>query len=280
MLFDLDGTLVNSTEAHAESFVRAFREAGFRVTLADVRKLIGISGMEIVERITGERRKDIFNRKVELFLQSIDLLREVPHASEVLDSLRERFGLGLVTSSDRRMTEAVLDRFGWEFDVVVTASDVERAKPEPQMLAVAVEKLGGPAVYVGDTLYDRQMAGWCGVTPLILGEDLGSLRELLTLELPEAHLPEGLPGVPVTVGPVSRVMLIARGPVVGDRVSFSPVLGAAEGALSLIAGTPLKEVRFLDVVRPGEVVVASAREGTVRVTVKDRVVMEGSCRAV
>jgi len=293
VIFDLDGTLVESTELHADTFVDAFREFGYDVEREKVKELIGISGIEIVERITGKPRQEIFKRKVELFLERIHELKERKNASRVLKQLRKRgIKVGLATSSTREMTEAIVEKFGWKFDCIVTPENVERGKPDPQMLAMAVEKLGGPAVYVGDTEYDRKMAELCGVDPLILGENLGDLGEVLSYRFGRVRTHEladrEMVGTPVKVAPgYARVVLLTKEIMKVDEsglVNDSFTFGVAELAAMLAVNRPgvlLKSamVRFLRKVHVGDVIVGEGwfEKGRVRVRaiVKGKAVLEG-----
>jgi phosphoglycolate phosphatase-like HAD superfamily hydrolase len=177
-VFDLDGTLVDTVQLHAETFVEAFREAGIGVDQGDVKSLVGLSGPEIVERLGGG--PGVFRRKVELFIERVGEVREFPGATEVLHELKSRgHTVCIATSSNRRMAEAILGRFKWPIDALVTADDVERGKPAPDMLLEITGRFGGRAVFVGDTDYDRQTAENAGVDAIILGQDINGLRGLL-----------------------------------------------------------------------------------------------------
>ncbi len=292
VIFDLDGTLVDTVDLHARSFVEAFREFGYDVSEEDVKKLVGVSGREIVRRLAGEEVEGLFQRKVELFLERLDEVGEVKGAGRLLELLKERgLKIGLATSSNRKMTDFILKKFGWDFDFVVTADDVPRAKPDPTMLAMAVEALGGPAVYVGDSRYDRQMAEWCGVDSLILGRDVRSLEEVLKYRFGRVAT-HGLAsreivGTPVFVsGNRARALLLAKRDMAVDEsglVHGSFTFGVADLAamLSTGEGALLKSasVNFERKVFVGDVLVAEAvRDGSVAdvtVRVKDKQVLSG-----
>lgn len=179
-IFDLDGTLVDTVELHADTFVQAFKERGKDVSRARVKELVGLSGPEIVEELGGNEPQEIFRRKVEIFLERVDEVEEMPHATEVLEGLKSQgHRVCIATSSSRNMAEALLQGRGWAVDMMVTADDVERGKPEPDMLEAILGRFDGEAVFVGDTEYDRETARRAGVDALILGEDIRDLREVL-----------------------------------------------------------------------------------------------------
>ncbi len=185
-IFDLDGTLVDTTELHADTFVQAFRELeGREVSRERVKSYIGMSGVEICRLLGARDPEGVYARKTELFLARLDEIREMEGATEVLSELRSRgHRVALATSSNRTMTRAMLRRFDWEFDAVVTADDVRKGKPDPEMVERLVSRFPGEALLVGDTDYDRKMAEAAGIRALILGREIHSLREIL--QLPEA----------------------------------------------------------------------------------------------
>lgn len=181
-IFDLDGTLIETTELHCETFVSAFRDFGKEVPAGDIRALIGKSGPDIARELGARNPEEVFERKVEKFMARIDEVKELDGASEVLRELKSRgHKVCIATASNKRMTEAVIDRFGWEIDMVVTADDVVHSKPAPDTLNTILSRFGGEAVFVGDSKYDREMAGRAGIPPLIIGREIQSLRDILKL---------------------------------------------------------------------------------------------------
>jgi AHBA synthesis associated protein len=168
ILFDLDGTLLDSFESHL---------AIYRSTLAAFG--IDLSAAAFREHYSPDWND--FYRRVGLAVEhwdaaSVSWLREAsahrprpfPGVVATLRRLRARFQLGLVTSGSRSRVEADLERCGIVsfLAVIVTADDVKKPKPAPEGLHTALRSLGIPArqaLYVGDTEPDYEFARAAGV---------------------------------------------------------------------------------------------------------------------
>ena len=175
VILDVDGTLVDSNDAHARAWVEALKEAGFDVPFERVRPLIGMGGDKLLPEVTGlpeddprakragERRGEIFKAR---FLPS---LRAFPRTRELLLRMRET-GLKLAVASSAEPDELkALLRIAGAEDLVVGASsadDVGRSKPDPDVVHAALGRLAlDPAqvVMIGDTPYDVEAAARAGV---------------------------------------------------------------------------------------------------------------------
>lgn len=183
-IFDLDGTLVKTIDLHAETFIQAFKEEGREVTPQQVKALIGFSAKDIIKKLGANNPKRVLARKTELFVGKSGSIREVEGATRVIGELKARgHKVCIATSSSMAMTQVMTRKFKWPVDMVVTADDVERGKPAPDMLLKILKALKGPAVFIGDARYDRQAAAAAGIPVLILGEDIKSLEEILEMDL-------------------------------------------------------------------------------------------------
>jgi HAD superfamily hydrolase (TIGR01509 family) len=180
VILDVDGTLVNSNDAHARSWVTALDEAKISVSFEQVRKLIGMGGDKLLpalanvdatsalgERIA-ERRAEIFQR------EHLPKLHSFPKTRELLRSLRER-GLRLTVASSAKGEELLplLTLAGAE-DLVESAtssSDAKRSKPDPDIVRAALAKLELAATdvfMIGDTPYDIEAARQTGIATIAL----------------------------------------------------------------------------------------------------------------
>lgn len=178
ILFDMDGTLVDTNQMHAESFARAFKERGYGIPTDRIAPEIGKGGDQLVPDligISGEEKdgEDLRESAQNHFLQMAKetQIKAVPGARELLAELKKRgLRLALATSGKPDVLEAIEKSSGaaWrdEFEIVTTAADAENSKPAPDILNVALEKLGlSPAqcAFVGDTPHDARACRAAGV---------------------------------------------------------------------------------------------------------------------
>ncbi len=180
VLLDVDGTLVDSNDAHARAWVKALSEHGIEVPFADVRRRIGMGGDKLLPEVAnieadspdgkriGGRRGEIFREE---FLPS---LRPFPGAKDLLLHMRQK-GLRLAVASSAKKDElkALLRVCGVE-DVIeeeASSDDADHSKPDPDIVHAALARLGLPpeqAVMLGDTPYDVEAATRAGVAVVAL----------------------------------------------------------------------------------------------------------------
>ncbi|HEX4679044.1 MAG TPA: HAD family hydrolase [Gaiellaceae bacterium] len=171
-LLDLDGTLVDSNYQHAFAWYRAFRRHDILVPMWRVHRHIGMGGDQIVKAIAGEDVERAHGDALRAASkEEFKPLREecapLEGAHDLVVELKRR-GLVVVLASSSSQDD--LDHFLDELDLrdVVddwtTADDVERTKPHPDVIQVAVEKAGTPeAVLVGDSRWDIEAAANAGL---------------------------------------------------------------------------------------------------------------------
>jgi HAD superfamily hydrolase (TIGR01509 family) len=175
VLLDVDGTLIDSNEAHARSWVEAFREAGVEVPLEKVRRLIGMGGDKLMPAASGIEEdspegKRLADRRKHLFMeQYLPHLRAFPQTRALLDAL-QALGLKLVVATSAKSEElkGLLQVAGApELEAsATTSSDADASKPDPDIVEAAVARSGFPAdqvVMIGDTPYDVEAATRAGV---------------------------------------------------------------------------------------------------------------------
>jgi pyrophosphatase PpaX len=169
VLFDWDGTLLDSAELTLRCYRAIFAEHGIAFGAEDFARTYSPNWHLTYEAIAlpVERWAAADARWIELF--SRERSRLMPGAGEAVARLRDRgLRLGVVTSGERPRVERDLARHGLRdsFEVLVCAGDVSRRKPDPQGLQFALERLGvgaAQAVYVGDSPEDVLMARAAGV---------------------------------------------------------------------------------------------------------------------
>ena len=179
VLFDVDGTLIDSNAAHATSWLRALREHGVDTDIMKVRPLIGMGGDKLQPAIAGveegsQRGQAIAARKKELFNEQLPWLRATPGARAVLEFLRDHdVELVIASSADAKEVQALLECAGVA-DLVpkrVSKDDANESKPDPDIVCAALAMArGGPAstLMVGDTPYDIEAAGRAGIASVAL----------------------------------------------------------------------------------------------------------------
>jgi HAD superfamily hydrolase (TIGR01509 family) len=178
IIFDLDGTLLDTNEAHVEAWVTGFREHGFDVPAERIRPEVGKGGDKLLPAVLGEQvdgeRGDEIRQSVSNAFHAIATSRAFAvfdGAEQLLQLLRARaVRLALATSSRKEDLDLMMQSAGVDlrvhFDAVVTKSDVDASKPDPDVVECALEKLGLPpdrCLMIGDTRYDVLSAKRAGV---------------------------------------------------------------------------------------------------------------------
>jgi len=190
VILDLDGTLLCSNDAHAQAFLEAGREMGLNVDFDAIRRLIGKGGDKLIPEAFGfssesEPGQRLSTRKKEIFMaRYLDQLAPTPGARDLLLRLRdEGIRRVLATSSGESSVNRLLKQAGVEdlIEEAASSSDVQASKPDPDIVKVAMEKLGVPAgqvVMLGDTPYDVEAAARAGIRLIALRSGGWSDREL------------------------------------------------------------------------------------------------------
>ena len=167
LIFDLDGTLVDTVYAHVFAWQLALAEAGMPIDGWRIHRRIGMSGglfARAVAREVGRPLDDVETEAIqqrhgELFRELLPERRPLPGAVELLRELRE-LGVthGIATSGRRPEIDRSLDSLGvGDETVVVERGDVSRAKPEPDLFVECARRLGVHAdecYVVGDAVWD------------------------------------------------------------------------------------------------------------------------------
>ncbi len=172
VLFDIDGTLVDSTYHHALAWQRAFDRNDVTIPLWRIHRTVGMGGDKLVAEVAGtdveERLGDTLRGQWRE--EYLDLKKEVanlPGAGELVRSLVERgFLVALASSGDPEFADEALDDLDIRDAVTVltTSGDVEDSKPAPDLIEVTLEELGTRrGVLVGDTPYDVESAARAGL---------------------------------------------------------------------------------------------------------------------
>lgn len=189
LIFDLDGTLVDTVYAHVFAWQRTFAEAGMAIDGWRIHRRIGMSGglfaraagRELGRVLTPAETRRLEERHGALFRELLPERRPLPGAVELLRYLRQLgIPLGIATSGRRPEIDASLRALDIAPQVVVIErGDVERAKPEPDLFLACQQRLGvevRDCYVVGDAVWDilaARRAGMLGIGLLTggYGED-------------------------------------------------------------------------------------------------------------
>jgi HAD superfamily hydrolase (TIGR01509 family) len=176
VLFDIDGTLVDSNYLHVHAWYRAFHDADVEVEAWRIHRSIGMDGSTLVESLTddldedtGSRLKDLHSR---YYKETTPLLRPLPGARDLLEAV-DGLGLQVVLATSAPDDELAILRGVLACDELVSAvtssKDVDTAKPQPDIVDVALQRAGVDAehaVFIGDTVWDVEACNRAGVPTL------------------------------------------------------------------------------------------------------------------
>lgn len=173
VLFDVDGTLVDSNYLHVHAWTRAFAEEGIEVSAWRVHRCIGMDGSTLVDTLSDGADDEVQHRLKDLhtrfYRETAALLRQLPRARKLLERVEE-LGLQAVLATSAPEDELQLLRRVLDSEDVVStvtsSEDVDTAKPEPDIVEVALERAGVTAeraVFVGDAVWDVEACVRAGV---------------------------------------------------------------------------------------------------------------------
>ena len=177
---DVDGTLVDTNYQHALAWYRALRSLGETFPLWRIHRLIGMGGDQFVSALGGDAvEKRIGDaareRWTEEFDRLIDEVAVLPGARELLVDLRERgHRVVLASSGKAKHVDHFLDLLDARevAEDWTTSDDVEESKPAPDLLQVALRKLGepidAPSVVIGDSVFDVEAAANAGMPAVVV----------------------------------------------------------------------------------------------------------------
>lgn len=174
VLFDVDGTLVDSNFHHVVAWHRAFLDVDKEVPCWRIHGLIGRSGSELVRILLGDEfaevhGSDVEKRHTRYFVESASTLRTLPGARELLGAIAEQGWRAVLATSAGEAELAVLRDVLDAEDLVAavtSAADADKSKPHPDIVTSALECIGaqpGQAIFLGDTVWDVQAGRRAGV---------------------------------------------------------------------------------------------------------------------
>ena len=176
LIFDLDGTLIDSVYAHVLAWQKSFAAKGLQVPAWSIHNKIGLGGNELAQAVGLELGKPVSKDEAEgmdkrhsaIIKELLPHAEPLPGAAALLRRLTEtHVPWGIATSGDRTGVEKALRSLSLPDDItVVCKSDVEHAKPEPDLFLACQERLKIPAkdcFVVGDAVWDMLAARRSGM---------------------------------------------------------------------------------------------------------------------
>jgi HAD superfamily hydrolase (TIGR01509 family) len=179
VLFDVDGTLIDTVDFHAEAWSRTFRHFGLDIPPDKVRPLIGMGGDNLLPRLVPsdllaekrpameEWRKDLFARD---YMPRVHAFSDVRPLFERVRAAGSKIALASSGNADEVERYKDIADVGDLLDAQTTSTDVEHSKPDPDIFQAALAKLApiraDEAVVVGDTPYDAEAAVKAGIRPV------------------------------------------------------------------------------------------------------------------
>lgn len=174
VLFDVDGTLIDSSYIHTVAWWGAFRQYGHDVPMAAIHRLVGMGGARLVDHLLPSGRdrdedEDIMASHGALYASHWPSLRALDGAKDLLGQCHAGgVAVALASSARQRDLEvmrSILDADAF-IDAATSANDAKESKPAPDILEAALEAVGvdaADAVYVGDAVWDMKAAGALGI---------------------------------------------------------------------------------------------------------------------
>ena len=166
VIFDVDGTLLDTNYLHVVAWWEAFRERGHDIRCAGVHRALGMGSAELVERVLGQPDPAVIDAHSRYFAPYLGRMRPLPGAPDLLAAT---VGLGLqvmlATSAQDDEVDLMLDAIGVRD--VISSGAVERAKPDPDIVERALSESGtdrARAVMVGDAVWDVIAAPRAGLS--------------------------------------------------------------------------------------------------------------------
>lgn len=169
VIFDVDGTILDTEKAILKSLQKVLKEEGKDYQLEDLRFALGIPGIETLKKLNVtdlERVHPKWSETVIEFSHEVSVFQDLENVIKTLSESPVR--TGIVTSKTKQELIDEFEPFGLSsfFEYTICASDTEKHKPHPEPLLACLDGLNAnqdETIYIGDSIYDMQCAKSAGV---------------------------------------------------------------------------------------------------------------------
>jgi HAD superfamily hydrolase (TIGR01509 family) len=165
LIFDLDGTLINSMPYHVKAFEKLYLVRNIKISLVEIRKLMGLPAAEIIQFLNKKYKikENVLKMRDERRGYFFELVKNkditIKGIRKTIKTLRKNYKTAIVTGSSRKSYLGSTDKeFQKLFDFVICVDEVKRAKPAPDELLVASKTLSvkpSECLMVGDSIFDH-----------------------------------------------------------------------------------------------------------------------------
>jgi len=177
VIFDLDGTLVDSLNGIGLAMKKTLAEYGYSIEIENILPRIGAPMLQVVEELTNEKSekvKIIYDRYLTLYRKEyLHKITPLNGANTLIDSLyKNNISLAIVTNKTERDAQSVVQSLNWvkQFKIIVGRDTKELPKPHPAGTIYALNKCNSDpqkSVFIGDTEYDMAAGKNAGIRSLI-----------------------------------------------------------------------------------------------------------------
>jgi HAD superfamily hydrolase (TIGR01509 family) len=197
VLFDVDGTLIDSSYIHTVSWWGAFRQQGYDVPMASIHRHVGMGGDRLVDSLLPEGRDRALDPEIlashgALYASHWPSLRALDGAKDLLAQCHAG-GLAVALASSARrkdleVMKSILDAEAY-IDAATSANDAKNSKPAPDILVAALKAIdvqAADAIYIGDAVWDMQAAAALEIPAIGVtcgGVSAGELRDAGAVEI-------------------------------------------------------------------------------------------------
>jgi|TARA_B110000967_G_C18698224_1_gene466460 HAD superfamily hydrolase (TIGR01549 family) len=160
--FDLDGVIIDSLPNMKISWNETCKKNDLNISFLKYKKLIGVPFIQILKKLNVRNKLKKIQQDYEYFsIKYTHLIRCYPDISKVLNKLRKKYKIAIITSKSRKRSIYILKKKRLKYDMLVTPNDVRKGKPNPESVIKVLKKFSlkrENILLIGDTIFDYKLA--------------------------------------------------------------------------------------------------------------------------